>query len=161
MYSASKQIIVGEKNKNVYILSICATLVSIGFFKEIQLSFLIVGHTHEDIDQRFCYKSSALKRQNIYSLKEMFQINCERPSFTKPFIHAKHLEYIRDWKSFITPYLREDKIVEISKPRHFRFYVRDNKPHIQYKYYARSLLWILENGHICLYEIPDFLNTYC
>ena len=66
---------------------------------------MIVGHTHEDIDQRFSYISSALKRQDIDSLEEMLQIICERPTFTEPFIHVEHLEYIRDWKSFIPPYL--------------------------------------------------------
>ena len=140
----------GRENKNVYILGLCATLVALGFFKEIQLSFLIVGHTHEDIDQRFSYISSALKRQDIDSLEEMLQIIRERPTFTEPFIHAEHLEHIRDWKSFITPYLREDAFVGISKPHHFRFYMQNNKPHVQYKDYARSLLWIPENGHICL-----------
>jgi hypothetical protein len=116
---------------------------------------LIVGHTHEDIDQRFSYISSALKRQDIDSLEEMLQIIRERPTFTEPFIHAEHLEHIRDWKSFITPYLREDAFVGISKPHHFRFYMQDNKPHVQYKDYARSLLWIPENGHICLDEVPN------
>ena len=33
--------------------------------------------------------------------------------------------------------------------------MQDNKPHVQYKDYARSLLWIPENGRICLYEIPN------
>ena len=50
------------------------SLVALGFFKEIQLSFLIVGHTHENIDQRFSYISSPLKRQDIDSLEEMLQI---------------------------------------------------------------------------------------
>ena len=51
----------GRENKNVYIFGLCATLVAFGFLKEIQLLFLIVGHTHEDIDQRLSYKSSTLK----------------------------------------------------------------------------------------------------
>ena len=33
--------------------------------------------------------------------------------------------------------------------------MQDNKPHVQYKDYARSLLRIPENGHICLSEIPN------
>lgn len=51
-------------------LAMCATLVALGFFMEIQLSFLIVGDTHEDIDQRFSSIFSALKRQDINSLQE-------------------------------------------------------------------------------------------
>ena len=33
--------------------------------------------------------------------------------------------------------------------------MHDYKPHVQYKDNARSLLWTPENGHICLYEIPN------
>ena len=130
----------GRENKNVYIFCLCGTVVALGFLEEIRLSFFIIGHTHEDIDQRFSYISSTLKRQHIDSLEETLQIICEHPTFTEPFIRAKHLEYIRNWRSFITPYLREDAFVGISKPHHFRCYMQDNKPHVQYKDYARSLL---------------------
>jgi hypothetical protein len=41
---------------------LCATLVAQGYFKEVQLSFLIVGHMHEDIDQRFSIISNTLKQ---------------------------------------------------------------------------------------------------
>ena len=85
----------------------------------------------------------------------MSQIILELPTFIEPFIHAQHLEYLRDWKNFITPYLRENSFVGISKPRHFRFYMQDNKAHAQYKDNARSPLWIPENRHIWLYEISN------
>ena len=64
----------GRENKNVYILALCRTLVALEIFKEIQLSFFIVGHMHEDIDQWFSSISSALKRQDIHSLKELLSI---------------------------------------------------------------------------------------
>ena len=87
----------------------------------------------------------------------MLQIIRERPTLSEPFIHAEHLENIRDWKSFITLYLRKDAFVGISKLHHFRFYMQDNKSHVQYKDYARSLLWIPKNGHIFTIE-PGELN---
>ncbi|XP_015749773.1 PREDICTED: uncharacterized protein LOC107329609 [Acropora digitifera] len=37
--------------KNKYILGFCALLVEKSIFKEVQLSFLMVGHTHEDVDR--------------------------------------------------------------------------------------------------------------
>jgi hypothetical protein len=145
----------GRENKNVYIFGLCATLVALGFFKEIQLSFLIVGHTHEDIDQRFSSISSALKHQDIDSLKEFLDVIRARPIHTEPFVHAEHLEHIRDWSKFITPYLRTDAFVGISQPHHFRFYMQENKPHVQYKPYARSPKWLPEHGHVCLDKIPS------
>ena len=51
--------------------ALCAALVGLGYFQEVQLCFFIVGHTHEDIDQRFNIISNMLKRTNINSLKEL------------------------------------------------------------------------------------------
>ena len=60
-----------RENKNIYMFALCAALVGLGYFQEVQLCFLIVGHTHEDIDQRFSIISNTLKRTNIDSLKEL------------------------------------------------------------------------------------------
>jgi hypothetical protein len=45
-----------------------------------------------------------------------------KPPRTEPFVVAEHLEHIRGWKSFITPYLRQNELIGISQPHHFRFY---------------------------------------
>lgn len=145
----------GRENKNVYMLGMCAALVGLGFFKEIQLSFLIVGHTHEDIDQRFSSISSALKLRDINSLKELLQIIQEKPSRSEPFIRAEHLEHVQDWKKFISPHLRKDAFVGISQPHHFRFYVQEGEAHVQYKPYARSPLWLPPTGYVCFETIPS------
>jgi hypothetical protein len=144
----------GRENKNVYILALCGTLVALGIFKEIQLSFLIVGHIHEDIDQRFSTISSTLKRQDIHSLKELLSIIKLKPPRTEPFVVAEHLEHIRDWKSFITPYLCQDELIGTSQPRHFRFYKDGGIPRVQSKMYARTPWWELEVGHACLDAVP-------
>lgn len=41
------------ENKNCFVLGFCAALVAMGWFREIVVSFLISGHTHEDIDRAF------------------------------------------------------------------------------------------------------------
>jgi hypothetical protein len=145
----------GRENKNVYILALCGTLVALGIFKEIQLSFLLVGHTHEDIDQRFSTISAALKRQDIHSLKELLSIKKEKPTRTEPFVVAEHLEHIRDWKSFITPYLRSDELIGTSQPHHFRFFMEDNIPRVQSKMYARTPRCEPEMGYACLDTVPS------
>jgi hypothetical protein len=126
-----------------------------GIFKEIQLFFLIVGHTHIDIDQRFSTISSALKRQDIISLKELLSIIKEKPTRTEPFVVAEHLEHIRDWKSFITPYLWQDGFIGTSQPHHFRFYMDNTIPRVQYKMYTRSPMWEPNQGYECLDAVPS------
>src|SRR5579875_34557 len=75
-----------RENKNVYMFALCAMLVGIGFFQEVQLCFLLVGHTHEDIDQCFNIISNTLKRTNIDSLKELLELVEKGPSYTEAFI---------------------------------------------------------------------------
>ena len=43
----------GRENKNRYVLAVCNMLVAKGIFKKVKLSFLPVGHTHDDCDQMF------------------------------------------------------------------------------------------------------------
>lgn len=49
-------------------------LVGLGFFKEVELSFLLEGYTYEDIDQWFSILLSTLKKTNIDSTKEMLAV---------------------------------------------------------------------------------------
>ena len=74
--------------------ALCATLVRLGFFQEVELSFLIVGHTHEDIDQRFSCISSTLKRSDVDSLKEMFSLIERGTSPREAFISVRLLENV-------------------------------------------------------------------
>jgi hypothetical protein len=54
--------------------SLFVALMGLEYFQEVQLCFLIVGHTHEDIDQCFNIISNTLKRTNIDSLKELLEL---------------------------------------------------------------------------------------
>ncbi len=42
-------------------------------FEEVQLRFLVVGHTHKDIDGSFGYLSKMLHEQNTYILANLMQ----------------------------------------------------------------------------------------
>ena len=79
--------------KNIY-LHIVASLVALGYFRNVHLSFLIVGHTHEDIDQRFSIISDVLKRQDIDSVKEMLALIERGASSTEAFTSALLMEHI-------------------------------------------------------------------
>ena len=49
-----------QKNQNV--VNFAAWLVSTGAFKSVQLDFLVVGHTHNKVDQRFAILAGYLKK---------------------------------------------------------------------------------------------------
>jgi hypothetical protein len=121
-----------RENKNVYMFALCETLVGLGYFQEVQLYFLIVGHTHEDIDQCFSIILNTLKRTNIDSLKELLQLVERGTSYTEAFVSARHLENVRDWKSFITPHLltQGDMVMGIMFPYHMRFYMESGVPRV-------------------------------
>jgi hypothetical protein len=59
-------------NKNHYLFMFLSLLTALGvFFITIEVEFLLVGHTHEDIDGTYRRMSSNLKSKDIYSLPEM------------------------------------------------------------------------------------------
>jgi hypothetical protein len=87
--------------------------------------------------------------------KELLSIIKEKPTRTEPFVVAEHLEHIRDWKSFITPYLRSDELIGTCQPHHFRFFMEDNIPRVQSKMYARTPRWEPEMGYACLDTVPS------
>ena len=94
-----------RENKNIYMFVMCASLVGLGFFQEVHLCFLIVSHTHEDINQRFSVISSVLLRKDIDTLEEMLELVEKGTSYTEAFVTTRKLEHIHDWKTFITLHL--------------------------------------------------------
>jgi CO dehydrogenase nickel-insertion accessory protein CooC1 len=42
-------------------------------FEEVKLGFLVVGHTHGDIDGCFCYLTKKLKEGNNYILADLMR----------------------------------------------------------------------------------------
>ena len=70
-----------RENKNKFVIGYLSWLVQRGVFQEIQLSFLPVGHTHEDIDQMFSRIAVRLRQRNAVDQVELFSIVTE--SFEK------------------------------------------------------------------------------
>ena len=62
------------ENKKKYLLGFCTALIGLGYFKEVQVNFLLVGHTHANIDQHFSCISHVLKKDDINSLPELLNL---------------------------------------------------------------------------------------
>jgi hypothetical protein len=60
------------KDKKIkYLLAFLSLLIARDVFEEVWLGFLVVGHTHEDIDGCFGYLSKKLKEQSNYYLADL------------------------------------------------------------------------------------------
>ena len=70
-------------NKNWFVIAYLSLLTAKKVFKEIQVGFLMVGHTHEDIDAYFNYLSKKLKNANTLVL----------PDLMKEFMISQHLPF--------------------------------------------------------------------
>ena len=104
-----------------------------GVFQEVYINFLIVGHTHDDIDALFGKWSYKLKGTNYPIL----------PLLIKSFIDIEshpvipHLiKEVPDFKKFVKGYLciGHDALTEHTNTQQFKFYRNANGwPLIQYK----------------------------
>jgi len=93
-----------KDNKNHHLLAFLSLLTTQEVFKEVQLGFLVVGHTHENIDGSFGYLSKTLKEQNNYVMVDlmksfMFSQDC-------PFI-LQLIQEIFYFKSWVNGYLND------------------------------------------------------
>jgi hypothetical protein len=61
-----------KDNKNCHML-VFLSLLTIREVFEVQLGFLVVGHTHEDIDESFGYLSKKLEKQNNYVMADLMK----------------------------------------------------------------------------------------
>ncbi len=71
-----------KDNKNQHLLAFLSLLTMRDVFEEMNLEFLVVAHTHEDIDKCFGYLSKKLREQNNYVLADLmkaFMVSQERP----------------------------------------------------------------------------------
>ena len=62
-----------KDNKNRYVMAFYSLLTARRIFKEVTVGFLVVGHTHKDIDAHFSYLSKLLKMKNTYVLADLMK----------------------------------------------------------------------------------------
>jgi hypothetical protein len=73
---------------NHHLLVFLSLLSAKEVFEEVQLGFLVIGHTHENIDKSFGHLSKKLREQNNYvvaNLMKAFML-CQDYPFIPQFI---------------------------------------------------------------------------
>jgi len=73
-------------------------LVEFGIFQKVKVGFLLVGYTHDHIDQMFSRFAITLRRKNIGSLPSLTKI-IKKTCSPKPVVHS--LEEIIGMRRFI------------------------------------------------------------
>jgi hypothetical protein len=101
-----------KDNKSRYVFCFWSMLVAKGIFEEVFVSFLLVGHMHEDIDATFGRWSMKL-RENDYptipSLMKSFMLVDPKSHKIIPSL----IEEVPDFKDFINPFIARgrDKLI--------------------------------------------------
>jgi hypothetical protein len=112
------------ENKNKYVFGFLSNLVAKGVFETIVVSFLPVGHTHEDIDQIFSQLAGKLGETSLtLSLEEfdhlLSEVVRQSPKIRVPFSIIRS-RAILDYKKFIDPYIAPG-VKGHTKPHCFAF----------------------------------------
>ena len=131
-----------KDNKNQYLMAFLSLLTARGVFKEIQVEFLLVGHTHEDIDAYFSHLSNTLKNKNTFVVADLMKafMESQELSFLLEFIQE-----LGDFKSFIKGFLCSGTayIIGLGEMHLFKFYVDvDGVPVMKYKKLAVDSNWL-------------------
>ena len=102
-YSSVRQLDNTSKdNKNKYVFGHFTYLVDSGTFKRLYVSFLPVGHTHEDIGHCFSVVQRALRTKNAYTFDEWKEII--HNVFTGDYNKIYKIEYVwatNDYKQWM------------------------------------------------------------
>jgi hypothetical protein len=90
-----------RENKNRFLLAFCSLLLMWNLFTEITISFLPVGHTHEDIDQTF----SIISRKYFHDIIKSYSDFGTMVVKALPGAHLLNVGKVWDWKSWLLPFM--------------------------------------------------------
>ncbi|KAL3682500.1 hypothetical protein R1sor_000522 [Riccia sorocarpa] len=129
-----------KDNKNLHVLAFCSELVIRGVFETVEVNFLMVGHTHEDVDALFVLVSAQTMHKDVLSLPTlMAEIWDSEIMHPVPIL----LEEVADYKSYVHGFLKP--LEGHSKPLGFRFSMVNNVPVYRYQRKVDGP-WIPEAG---------------
>ena len=133
-------------NKNRFVFCFWSLLVAKGIFREVYVNFMLVGHTHDDIDALFGRWSMALKKEDFPTIPLLMRSFMENE--TVPTI--PHLiEEVPDFKSFIVDGFAdgEESLQGHTKAHQFKFFMDSTGcPMMKYKILCHHDEWLPREG---------------
>jgi len=88
-----------QENKNKYVMAYLNMLVEKGIFEKIKVGFLLVGHTHDQIDQMFSRFSTKLNKQRAFRLESLKEIIADS---YKPKPEIVFVDEVADFRKFVS-----------------------------------------------------------
>ncbi|KAL3691605.1 hypothetical protein R1sor_005256 [Riccia sorocarpa] len=110
-----------KDNKNWAMMGFCSELVARGCCKMITMSFLVVGHTHEDVNFFFSKVNATQRGKDIESLPHFLAVVYHAQSSKA---YPRVIQEVADYKEHVKDYM--EKITGQSAPVAIRFYMQDN-----------------------------------
>ena len=133
-------------NKNQFVFAFFLLLTYHGVFQEVYINFLIVGHTHDDIDALFGRWSYKLKGTDYSILLLLMKLFVD----TESRLVIPHLiEKVLDFKKFVEGYLctGHDALTGHTNDQQFKFYRNANGWLLmQYKLLCIDYKWLPKEG---------------
>ena len=106
-----------SQNKNNIVLWVLDLLVMLGIFDQIELKFLVKGHTHCTVDGGHGLIKKEWRKRNIFSIKQAKKAIEECSNTQRAIIISANEFY--DWNLFLKPFF--NKLPGISYQQEFRF----------------------------------------
>ncbi|CAM9335997.1 unnamed protein product, partial [Heterosigma akashiwo] len=136
-----------SENKNKTVFAFLSHLVQLGLFRKVKSGFLMVGHTHEDLDAYFSYISKHLSKASTVcpdqpslhaALKASFSEPKDRPEVINIEQHQVY-DFTAIHESCIDP-----EIAHHSRPHQFRFKKDQATGDVvtNYKMWSHCKIWL-------------------
>ena len=133
-----------KDKKNQYIMAFCLLLTTRRVFKEVIVGFLIVSHSHEDIDAHFSYLLKLLKMKNTYVLVDLMKAFMDFQKMSAFILEL--VQEIANFKKFLHGYQHDgaNKLIGLGEMHLFKFYIKEKGddigwPVMRYKVHSQIL----------------------
>ena len=147
-----------RENKNNLLMAYLGYLVHTRVFRKIKLGFLLVGHTHDRIDQMFSRLSVKLNKNDALSKPRLEQILLSAQNIV-PQIST--MDSVFDFRSFAfsKPAITLDKLQNLSFSHQFKIERKNDEdcsPFLWAKKVSTDTQWLPEGGvQFLVDEIPN------
>ncbi|XP_066266678.1 uncharacterized protein [Branchiostoma lanceolatum] len=124
--------------KNRWILAYCCVLVKLNVVRKVKVSYLMVGHTHEDIDQLFSRIGEHLRRRSAPTMDQLL-VEVEESYTPRPKVTVLDPQNMYDIKQWL-----DQEMVDIehhNAPHTFKIIKKEGDVALEFKMWSSDKDW--------------------